>query len=114
MKPIRRNRLKRNVVRLARALAAHADGSRIYGYELSRAARVRSRVMYPFLQTLLENHQLTDGWDTEDDTDSRRYYYLTPSGASALTGILADAQQDPRFDRHAGDILTALDQLRRF
>jgi DNA-binding PadR family transcriptional regulator len=117
MKPFRRNRLKRNIVRLARALAAHADGSRIYGYNLSRAARVRSGAMYPFLQTLLDHGKLTDGWETDDEAEgrpSRRYYYLTPSGASALTGILADAQQDTRFDEHAGDILAALDQLRRF
>ena len=63
-----------------------------YGYQLSRESGVRSGVLYPTLQRLLDNGWLRDGWEQIDPKvekrPPRRYYRLTDVGAREL-GALA-------------------------
>jgi len=74
---------------------------RHWGYELSKAAGVRSGVMYPILQRLLHDGWVTDGWEDPAEITRRRpprrYYVLTDSGRRGLGAVVADAQHDPRF-----------------
>ena len=39
---------------------------RHWGYELSKRSGVRSGVMYPILQRMLDEGWLTDGWEDQD------------------------------------------------
>jgi PadR family transcriptional regulator PadR len=74
---------------------------RHWGYELGKRAHVRSGVMYPILQRLLEAGWLTDGWEIQDEITEkrppRRYYELTGEGVVALEKLLEDARSDERF-----------------
>jgi PadR family transcriptional regulator, regulatory protein PadR len=85
------------------AMALMANGSaRHWGYELSRESGVRSGVMYPTLQRMLEAGWLTDGWEDQPQSGrakrpSRRYYELTDEGKAALGAVIADARRDVRF-----------------
>lgn len=73
----------------------------LWGYELSRAAGVRSGVLYPILHRMLDEGWLEDGWEEHDPGEKkrppRRYYRLTETGARELGGILRTAQHDARF-----------------
>jgi PadR family transcriptional regulator, regulatory protein PadR len=87
------------LVQVALALMADPTGKH-WGYELSKAAGVRSGVLYPMLSRLLAQGWLTDGW--EDPTTiagrpPRRYYELTDEGRLRLGGLLSEASQDRRF-----------------
>jgi PadR family transcriptional regulator PadR len=85
------------------ALALMADPSgRHWGYELSKRSGVRSGVMYPTLQRMLDEGWLDDGWEEQPRTGRakrppRRYYELTEEGKIALGAVIADARRDPRF-----------------
>jgi PadR family transcriptional regulator PadR len=71
-----------------------------WGYELSKAAGVRSGVLYPMLSRLLADGLLTDGWEdpaTIQGRPPRRYYELTDDGRVRLGGLLREASQDRRF-----------------
>ena len=89
------------LVTVAMALMADAGG-RHWGYELSKRSGVRSGVMYPILQRMMDEGWLVDGW--EDQVPSgrrkrppRRYYELTAEGKIALGGVINDARRDARF-----------------
>jgi PadR family transcriptional regulator, regulatory protein PadR len=89
------------LVQVAAALMSEASG-RHWGYELSRLSGVRSGVMYPILQRMLDQNWLADGWEDQvrarkAKRPPRRYYELTDAGRVALGGLLADARRDPRF-----------------
>jgi PadR family transcriptional regulator PadR len=88
------------VVKVAMALAADPAG-RHWGYSLSRQAGVRSGVLYPLLTRMLNEGWLSDGWEDPASIESgrppRRYYVVTPEGRKALTGLLDEAREDPRF-----------------
>ena len=75
--------------------------ARYWGYDLSRRAHVRSGVLYPLLQRMLEAGWVVDGWEPEAETGGRRpprrYYELTDEGREALGGLLSEARVDPRF-----------------
>lgn len=76
--------------------------ARHWGYELSKLSGVRSGVMYPILQRMLEDGWLTDGWEPQAQAGkakrpARRYYQLTDAGTAALGGVLAQARHDARF-----------------
>jgi PadR family transcriptional regulator PadR len=80
---------------------SHA-GERHWGYELSKQSGVRSGVMYPILQRMLDEGWLADGWEEPAKVDRvkrppRRYYELTDAGKTALGALIADASRDPRF-----------------
>jgi PadR family transcriptional regulator PadR len=97
-------RRTRTLIKVADALMQEPH-ERHWGYELLRHAGIRSGVLYPILQRLLEYGWLEDGW--EDRTEilekrpPRRYYELTPEGEAALARILAEAPGDIRFRRLA-------------
>lgn len=75
---------------------------RHWGYELSKHSGVRSGVMYPILQRMLEEGWLEDGWEEQVKVGrakrpARRYYELTDDGKLALGALLAEARRDARF-----------------
>jgi PadR family transcriptional regulator len=89
------------LVQVAAALMADASG-RHWGYELSKRSGVRSGVMYPLLQRMLDEGWLADGWEDQAQLGRakrppRRYYGLTDEGKSALGALLAEARRDSRF-----------------
>jgi PadR family transcriptional regulator, regulatory protein PadR len=85
------------------ALALMAEpADRHWGYELSKRSGVRSGVMYPILQRMLDEGWLDDGWEDQPRVGRakrppRRYYELTEEGKAALGAVIADARRDPRF-----------------
>jgi PadR family transcriptional regulator PadR len=85
------------------ALALMADpGGRHWGYELGKQSGVRSGVMYPLLQRMLEQGWLADGWEEQAQAGRakrppRRYYELTDEGRMALGAVIAGAPGDARF-----------------
>jgi PadR family transcriptional regulator PadR len=89
------------LVQVAAALMSDASG-RHWGYELSKRSGVRSGVMYPALQRMLDQGWLVDGWEDQADRGKakrppRRYYALTEVGKVALGALIAEARQDARF-----------------
>ncbi len=89
------------LVQVALALMDDANG-RHWGYELSRRSGVRSGVMYPNLQRMLDEGWLTDGWEEQVHAGKarrppRRYYELTEAGKIALWALIAEARRDTRF-----------------
>lgn len=89
------------LVQVAVALMSDAGG-RHWGYELSKLSGVRSGVMYPILQRMLNEGWLVDGWEEQLHAGNakrppRRYYELTEAGKTALGAVLAEARQDARF-----------------
>lgn len=85
------------------AMALMADvGGRHWGYELSKRSGVRSGVMYPILQRMLDEGWLADGWEDQGQVGRakrppRRYYELTDKGKTALGAVIAEARRDGRF-----------------
>jgi PadR family transcriptional regulator PadR len=89
------------LVQVALALMADANG-RHWGYELSKHSGVRSGVMYPLLQRMLDEGWLRDGWEAQVQVGKakrppRRYYQLTDEGKTALGALIAEARHDARF-----------------
>jgi len=92
-------RLTHSLVQVALALMDDPF-ERHWGYDLSKRAHVRSGVLYPMLQRMLDDGWLADGW--EDQTEARkrpprRYYELTDRGRRELAGVLETAREDARF-----------------
>jgi PadR family transcriptional regulator PadR len=84
------------------AMALMADPSeRHWGYDLSRRSGVRSGVLYPTLQRMLDESWVRDGWEEQGEVRAkrppRRYYELTDKGKAELGGLLSEARQDARF-----------------
>ena len=89
------------LARVAQALMA-TPSARHWGYDLSKQSGVRSGVMYPLLQRMLDEGWLADGWEDQPRAGrttrpSRRYYTVTGPGKVALTALLEAASTDPRF-----------------
>jgi PadR family transcriptional regulator, regulatory protein PadR len=89
------------LVQVAAALMSDTNG-RHWGYGLSKQSGVRSGVMYPILQRMLDEGWLTDGWEDQVHVGRakrppRRYYELTDAGKTALGAMLAQARRDTRF-----------------
>ncbi len=77
-------------------------GGRHWGYDLSKRAGVRSGVLYPILQRMLDEGWVTDGWETPSEIGGnrrppRRYYELTGHGKIEIAAILNEARGDARF-----------------
>lgn len=75
---------------------------RHWGYELSKRSGVRSGVMYPILQRLLDEGWVADGWEEQVKVGKakrppRRYYEVTDEGKIALGALVAEARHDARF-----------------
>jgi PadR family transcriptional regulator PadR len=80
--------------KVATALLADPD-TQHYGYTVSRAAGVRSGVLYPMLTRLLNEGWLTDGWEDpaitrQEKRPPRRYYTVTTAGRAALADLLKE------------------------
>ncbi len=77
-----------------------APNERHWGYELSRASKVRSGVMYPILGRLLERGWVEDGWENPDEIKTkrppRRYYTITPAGLEELGALARRAEPEAR------------------
>ena len=87
------------LVQVAIALSADVVGQH-WGYELSKASGVRSGVMYPILDRMLQEGWLTDGWEDPPPgtrRPRRRYYELTGKGRCEIGALTQDATLDPRF-----------------
>lgn len=88
-------RRTRALEQVAVALMADPWG-RHWGYELMKAARVRSGVMYPLLARLVDEGLLKDGWEDPntitDRRPPRRYYVLTDAGRAELAAVAHAAQ----------------------
>lgn len=75
------------------------DG-RIWGYALSKRSGVRSGVLYPQLDRLLNEDWLDDHWEERAEGQKRpprRYYTLTEQGRIKLGGIVQQAKAEQRF-----------------
>lgn len=80
---------------------------RHWGYDLSKRSGVRSGMMYPILQRMLDEGWLDDGWEDQAQVGRakrppRRYYELTDQGKIALGALVAEARHDARFSRAIG------------
>jgi PadR family transcriptional regulator len=88
------------LLQVAAALMSDAS-ARHWGYELSKQSGVRSGVMYPILQRMLDQDWLADGWEDQKHIKAkrppRRYYELTDAGKVALGALVAEARRDARF-----------------
>lgn len=75
------------------------DGECWYGYDLSRAARLRPGRMYPALTRMLRLGFLSDGWEETSEIEElrppRRWYRITDDGRTAAAR--------PDLGRLAGD-----------
>lgn len=71
-------------------LLENPDGT-FYGYDISKAADLRSGVVYPMLTRLLAAGYLSDGREhpaTTRGRPPRRYYRLTEKGVRELTAYV--------------------------
>lgn len=88
------------LVRIAVALMSDPL-SQHWGYQVMTQAHVRSGVLYPIFQRMLDENWLTDGWEDpatiEKKRPPRRYYELTDKGRRELGAILNDADVKLRF-----------------
>jgi PadR family transcriptional regulator, regulatory protein PadR len=93
-------RMTHSLVQVAMALMAE-PAERHWGYDLSKRSGVRSGVLYPTLQRMLDEGWLQDGWEEQGGVRAkrppRRYYELTDRGKAELGAVLAAAGQDARF-----------------
>lgn len=96
------------LVQIAVALMAEPS-DRHWGYELSKRAGVRSGVLYPILQRMLDRGWVTDGWEEPSQIAGsrppRRYYTLTDEGKVELGAVLAMGNRDPRLRPLAGGVI---------
>jgi PadR family transcriptional regulator PadR len=94
-----------SLIQVSVALMADPRG-RHWGYDLSRRCGVRSGVLYPTLQRMLDQGWLRDGWEDPGPDRAkrppRRYYELTEQGMAELGALLSAAQDDARFRSLAG------------
>ncbi len=92
-------RITHSLVQVARELMDDSTHSH-WGYDLSRRSGVRSGVLYPILQRLLDAGWVSDGWETAEEQQGprpRRYYELTDTGRRELGALLSEAETEARF-----------------
>ncbi len=100
--------VRRTYALVAVAVALMSDPrGRHWGYDLSRRSGIRSGVMYPVLQRMLDEGWLADGWEDQAQAGRgkrppRRYYELTAEGMTELGALVARARHDARFALLAG------------
>jgi len=77
-----------------------------YGYEMSKRTHLRSGVLYPILQRMMNEGWLSDGWESPSPTDrpARRYYSVTPEGLSELGAMRSRAASDQKLVRRYPEV----------
>src|SRR5579859_7984490 len=79
-----------------------------YGYDLMKAAGLKSGTLYPLLGRLEEEKLVTSAWETpqQDGQRPRKYYRLTAKGAEVarlgLAQISAGRRRSPLIPRSPG------------
>lgn len=74
---------------VARALLADPAG-RHWGYQLCKAAELRSGVVYPIVHRMFDAGWLGDGWEPSPNSSkpARRYYQVTETGLRELRALV--------------------------
>ena len=89
-----------SLVQVAMALMSD-PAKRHWGYDLCKRSGVRSGVLYPTLQRMLDEGWVRDGWEEQGEARAkrpqRRYYELTDEGKAALGALLNEARTEARF-----------------
>ena len=77
------------------------EDGRIWGYALTKRSHVRSGVLYPQLDRMLDQGWVEDHWEAPSEVTGkrppRRYYTLTNEGRAELGSVVRRAQREPRF-----------------
>ena len=83
--------------RVLRAFLAD-PAARRYGYDLMKAAGLKSGTLYPLLGRLEDEELVTSAWETpqQDGQRPRKYYRLTAKGAEVARLELAQVSADRR------------------
>jgi PadR family transcriptional regulator PadR len=93
--------------RVLRAFLADPADPR-YGYDLMKAAGLKSGTLYPLLSRLEDEKLVTSAWETpqEDGQRPRKYYRLTAHGAEVarleLAQLSARRPRSPAQPGHPG------------
>ncbi len=80
-------------------MSGEGDG-RIWGYALSKKSGVRSGVLYPQLDRMMDEGWLVDHWEEQvpgRKRPPRRYYTLTDEGRRSFGAIAHQARNEQRF-----------------
>lgn len=79
----------------------HDQNGRYWGYQLMKETGLRSGVLYPILDRMLDDGLVTDGWEEQETARRkhvrRRYYELTDKGRRELGALLEYARSNERF-----------------
>lgn len=73
---------------------------RLWGYALSKRSGVRSGVLYPMLDRMLQDAWIEDAWEEHAEgrkRPPRRYYRLTNEGRTQLGAAVQRAGREQRF-----------------
>jgi DNA-binding PadR family transcriptional regulator len=93
---------------LERVLQAFLDDPAAlrYGYDLMKAASLRSGTLYPLLARLEQQKLVTSAWETpqQEGQRPRKYYRLTSEGIQVARLELARASRDQRAPARPGRV----------
>lgn len=84
---------------------SHEGDGYIWGYQLSKRSGVRSGVLYPQLDRMLDEGWLADHWEERQEGQTRpprRYYTLTDAGRIELGAVAHRVQTEQRFSTLRG------------
>jgi PadR family transcriptional regulator PadR len=95
---VRQRRTSRETLAVLSVMLEHLGGE-LYGLEICVQAGLASGSLYPILAKLERVGWLESRWETADEagargTRRRRYYRLTPTGATAAGAELRAARTD--------------------
>lgn len=85
-------------------MSREGDGY-IWGYQLSKRSGVRSGVLYPQLDRMLDEGWVADHWEEKHEGQKRpprRYYTLTDAGRIELGAVANRVQSEQRFSTLRG------------
>ena len=99
---LRPMRTTRSLVLVAEAILQMdlEDDPRLWGYALSKRSGVRSGVLYPMLDRMLQEAWIEDAWEERAEgwkRPPRRYYRLTDDGRTQLGAVVQRAGREQSF-----------------